>query len=745
MRPKLHIRERIAGLADKEQALLAAGERPQPRMKNRLQRTAVRMLAIFLVLMLVFTVVSRMANSVTVASVQVDAIKTGTLTDRAGLTGTIEAAGDISLLFPEGLRIETVYANEGQRVSAGDPLLQFDTAELESQLEGIEIEITIMKLKISVAQIGVSGNDSESILAAQQALDNALEAYDRLVKKHDRELLRIAEEYGDNESVVIAQQALADALEAYDRLVAQLERDSLRSEEDYADLEAALKKAKSNYERVLANTKASLISAAEDAVKQAEENLETVKESADDAIRSAQLAVDSAAESLNTSESTYQSALTAYSQAAIKLNNAKQLVSDLEAAAAQGEDNTEALAAARDALDAAQENFYQAESNLDAQSVYGTSAYDNAVENLAITKQRWEKNIQKAETALSEAKAELEAVRKRTDFSEEAAVISAQAAVDSAESALKSAQRLLDDNEYSYEEQLCSAQSAISSAETALKYAIKNAQVSLEDDEYAREEQLYSAEKAIEAAQRDLESAQRQAILESQNNAVSATEATIARMTYQYELSELEKQRDALEEAMLNDGIVTAPVNGTVLKILEKGDNTSDIDVVTLSRNDEAFVFEGSLDNATSEKLIIGDTGALAYTHEGSTQKLEVEIASISVPDEDGNVTISAELPEGSYHSGASAELTITKKSETYYNCLPLSVLRSDANGDHVLILRQKSTVMGTEWTVARVDVSVTDRDSELMSVESTLSYSDKVVVSANKPISEGDRVRIEG
>ena len=50
----------------------------------------------------------------------------------------------------------------------------------------------------------------------------------------------------------------------------------------------------------------------------------------------------------------------------------------------------------------------------------------------------------------------------------------------------------------------------------------------------------------------------------------------------------------------------------------------------------------------------------------------------------------------------------------------------------------------GTEWVIARVDITVKERDSQMMYVDGALTYSDQVVISSNKIISEGDRVRIE-
>ena len=91
-----------------------------------------------------------------------------------------------------------------------------------------------------------------------------------------------------------------------------------------------------------------------------------------------------------------------------------------------------------------------------------------------------------------------------------------------------------------------------------------------------------------------------------------------------------------------------------------------------------------------------------------------------------------------------SAKLELSKRSEQYGACLPLGALRSDGDKDYVLVLQEKNTVMGIEQTVVRVEVTVLDRDSESMAVESSLMGTEQVVTSSSKPIGEGDRVRLE-
>ena len=663
----LGIKNRIAERAEEEKALFRAGEAPRPRIKNQIQRTVVRLLVGFLAFMLVFTIVSSVANGATVARVQTDTFKSGVLTNRTTIDGQIEAEGDISIALPEGLRVETVYAKEGQRVSIGDALLRIDLEEIRDKLTTFEKDIRILKLKIEAAESGVSGGRTDAILAAQEALDEACSDYDRLIEK--------------------------------------LERQNSRSGEDYQDLLAALEKAEADYEKIVAKTRDNLIKAASDAVTAAEESLESTQESAADAIRQAEQTLSQASDTRSNAESTYYQALSAYATAKTNLDNAKKVLSNLVAA---DEQDLDLIAKAQEAVSDAQSIFDAASSSLDAQP-YSSSDYSYAKESLEITKEQWEKSVQKAKDALAKAKEELSAEKARTDYSDEPDVISAQSAVDSAKQVIKSADR------------------------------------DSEDSGYSQEEDILTAQKAIDNAERDLENAQKKAIDDAKDDDITKTQAEIDRLTYEGELEALEKQQAILENALENDGVILSAADGTVLKTMKKGSKTTaDTDAVTISRSDQGFVFEGSVAKKEAKALEVGDTGKLSYTYEGKSHSEEVQITSIGTPDEEGNVGITARLPDGSYPTGVSGGITITEKSEKYDSCLPLSALRTGSNGDYVLVLREKSTVMGTERTVVAIPVTVKDKDSELMSIESSLLYDDRVVTSANKPISEGDSVRLE-
>ena len=548
--------------------------------------------------------------------------------------------------------------------------------------------------------VSVNAGKGKSVEKGEVLIEFDVPAAEERIKKLEEEIriinlkMDISSNNGGND-VIEAQRTLEDAKKAYERIAAKYARAEMRLKEDYTKLEETLADAEKN-----------LINKAEALVKEARENLQNVREDAEDAIRAAEQALDEESENLDDSEDSYQQALETYEQAKEELNKANQRVSEIKEAISgkqpdDATDYTEELKEAEEERSIAQKAFNQAKKEL-SKADYNSSSYDRADDNLDSIKRGWKRKIDKAKDALYKAETVLEAVREGKDFSGESAVSEAQAAIDTAREALNRARRESEDNQYS------------------------------------EEEELYAAGRAVETAQAALEDARRQA-------EVLQKEGEIDRITCESERSDKEKSRAALQEILDNGGRLLAPAPGTVVRTLERGDKTKEgEDAVILSSADRGFVFEGKLDKDSARRFSAGDKGELHYKVDGSTQKADVEIHSISTPDESDQVFVTAVLPEGSYTSGMPAQLFLSRKSETYQNCLPLTALRSDSGGDHVFVLRRQSSVLGTEWVIARVDITVKERDSQMMYVDGALTYSDQVVISSNKIISEGDRVRIE-
>jgi len=86
--------QRFNKKADDEQAQLDAGENPENKIKSPLQRMAAKLIIGFFALMLLFTIVSRAAQGMTVALVQASNPMPGTITDRTDLTGYLQPLED---------------------------------------------------------------------------------------------------------------------------------------------------------------------------------------------------------------------------------------------------------------------------------------------------------------------------------------------------------------------------------------------------------------------------------------------------------------------------------------------------------------------------------------------------------------------------------------------------------------------------------------------------------------------------
>ena len=650
-----------------ERRRLAAGERPKPLFSNGVQRAAARGLCVFLALMAVLTLLSRAADGITVAQVQAQNPKTGILTQRVTVNGNIEPLGDLVLSLPGDVLVNTISAETGQQVKAGDVLMTLDDEALRQSMEKLENELAILELKIANTMQGTSGDSTDGILEAEQALEEAREDYDRLSGSAERSETRAAE-----------------------------------------DLETA----RADYEEALAGLKRAEEKARNQLVKTAEDELEAAEKALGDAEDAARTAVEAAEESLTAAQDAQKAYSKQYYESVRDLKDLRSRLNDAQRAlealieAGAGE---EELQAARTSVEDLQSAVETADWSMESYNYGSDLAVTRAEEALEKARARQEEKLQAAEAERDAAEKKLEEARARTDVGEEELVLSAQAAVESAEKALRTAER------------------------------------AAEDAGIETEEKLLSAARTVESAQRALEQARRKAEEERQSGEAGSRERGAERLGYvsqQRETRQLLEQLKAVEAA---GGRLTAPVDGTVASILSQPGRTQEgAQAAVLTRNDQGFAFRGKLDQKKAEDLAAGDQGKLTFTLEGKAGSAEAIITSVGAADSQGQVTVTAQLPEGNYGSGGSAELEISKRSQQYDMVLPLSALRMEGGDAYVLVIQEKQSVMGVEQTVVKKTVTLQEQDSENMAVEGALLESDQVVISSNKPVEEGDRVRLE-
>lgn len=185
-----------------------------------------KLFVIFFGVMLALTVVSRGADSVTVARVTAENAKPGTLAHRASASGTIQATDQKYIYGIEGAYIEKIHVAVGQQVKQGDVLFTLEENALDQQLADGEGQLAELRIEVQKAERSSRGSDS-----ARTAVEDARRKLDRATK--DSEF---------NTSLNDGKQLLADK-RAIEDAQAQLEAAQRAQEEEKSgaglDLELA--------------------------------------------------------------------------------------------------------------------------------------------------------------------------------------------------------------------------------------------------------------------------------------------------------------------------------------------------------------------------------------------------------------------------------------------------------------------------------------------------------------------------
>ena len=334
-------------------------------------------------------------------------------------------------------------------------------------------------------------------------------------------------------------------------------------------------------------------------------------------------------------------------------------------------------------------------------------------------------SLSSASTQRDRAQADYNAQKAQND----AAVAAARNDADTAQSALDAANAALAElraqtDPPASEEALAEKQAALAAAQSAADTAGENAARALADAQAA----LDTAAKAYEKSKQETEFQNRQNNLDAQTAAL-----------------DIEKQQavvDALAALAENDGVLKAGSAGTVETLtLEPGGTVTEAPVAALAPADAGMTATFTLDSGKAEKMAVG---AALTLRQGGTA-VSTTVRAISAPDENGRVTVTADVPADAglrktQPVTASAELSRT----TYEMVLPPEAVRMDNKGSYVLRVEQTQTILGLRNVLSRVDVTVLEQSASGVAVEGPLSPQDVLVKSSARPVAAGDSVRVE-
>jgi biotin carboxyl carrier protein len=224
-------------------------------------------------------------------------------------------------------------------------------------------------------------------------------------------------------------------------------------------------------------------------------------------------------------------------------------------------------------------------------------------------------------------------------------------------------------------------------------------------------------------------------------NALSALEMRVLRDDIDKKHQEISK----LEEEGTG-ATVTSPVRGIVRQInISPGNQTqSGTPMAVIEVMDRGYFLRFTVTEAQARRVSIGDLAEVnrGYWWGGG----EIRAVLTAIRNDPQNPATSRILEfdiSGDVDSGENLSITLGQRSENYDVIVPNSAIRSDTNGDFVLVVLARSSPVGNRFIATRVDVNILASDDTSSAVTGGLSSWEFVITTSARPIEPGMQVRM--
>ena len=321
------------------------------------------------------------------------------------------------------------------------------------------------------------------------------------------------------------------------------------------------------------------------------------------------------------------------------------------------------------------------------------------------------------------------------------AIIQGYQAVTEAQEALKKAEEEYLSQDSSLTDILNRADPALQTLEKAEKQQTQ-AQQALEKEKTKKDE-YNAAVETVKTCQKTLEDLQF-ALAERRKS--DNRQSQLAYVELQDLAEQIEKQEQLVAE--LTDGSaineVTADVGGLIGSVSITAGNTTTPDGVmaTIEVPDMGYTLSFSVSNDQARRVHVGDTASAANVYWGS--QIDAVLTGIRTnPQDPQNSKLLTFDVTGDVTPGSKLTLSVGQRGTEYDYVVPNSALRSDSNGDFILVVTVKNSPLGDRYTATRVNVTKLAADDTATAVSGGLNVGDFVITTSTAPIKNGDRVRL--
>lgn len=641
----------------------------------------IRITAAFFAVMLCFTILSRAADQAGIAAVHVQKPESRIILHTVAAAGKVVQNREVAIVTEPDERVVEIAVEKGQKVAKGDLLFTIDTELLQEKILNQRQEIEKQKL-----QLGDVGSQQD-VRAAQKANDqaSAAEQYSLSTKKAQVQVSRAKRDLD------AAKQALTDYRKkngngstATDNTVEETLQNALE-EKTAAYLDAqkeltALQWRIENAVNTALNETGAQLVKNGMCVTQAAEEEPLILEEPEGELEDAG-AVDSPEQ--DTKQTDGESA----QDIDIIIEPSDQEVNT----GSEPSDSSVISSAIPGVSDTAQPS---------------TPSHSDADDGVASPVPDRELTEQQVRDTYAQ---ELDAATKKVE--------TAKKEKEAAEQALMQYQQ----------EQLTAADASGKEQERQLLAAVQTAGDAYEDAVLAANEAAVTAGRAVAAA----------GISDASDSTLAVGEITVEQM---------ELQLEKLERLLEADGRICAPSDGLITEIaVNIGERTADTPAVRMADLTKGYRFTAELTKEQETYIGAGDEVTLTDSRRNQLEQLTVESVAADGENE-GVYEISVPLPDDTLELGAAAVLDYSSPSQTYAICVPLAALHLDErNQPYVLTYDEQDSMLGKELRARKVSVNILDQNESYAALaDGSISSQDEVIVSADKAVDDGSRIRLE-
>lgn len=211
---------------------------------------------------------------------------------------------------------------------------------------------------------------------------------------------------------------------------------------------------------------------------------------------------------------------------------------------------------------------------------------------------------------------------------------------------------------------------------------------------------------------------------------------------------DIEKKKQEVEElkAASMGATVLAPVAGIVdtLTYVAGESTEKDKEAASIIMDGKGYALSITVDLKQAQRVKVGDMGE--PTNYWAFDGVSFTVKSIKDdPDSKGKQKIIEFNVEGENVSiGQSVTINVGTKSQVYDLVVPNAAVRKSNEGSFVLILTVKKTPFGERYIATKIPVTEKASDDTNTAIAGDLTQGDYVIVSATKPLADGEEFRIK-